>query len=120
MQPLSTLDSVRRLAGDDTPVRSASEVKSGWSGIVREVARHGEVIVTHHGRPQAVVVDVEAYADLVRRAQASDPLDLLAAEFDRRFATLDTPAGASRLRRAAAGGIVSPARRRKDGGLAGR
>jgi len=112
MQP-QTLDNIRQLAGGDTPVRSASEVKSGWSGIVREVVRHGEVIVTHHGRPQVVVVDVEAYADLMRRAQANDPLAQLAAAFDRRLATLDTPAGASRLRRAAAGGIASPARRRK-------
>lgn len=114
MQPLRNIDHVRQLAGDDTPVRSASEVKSGWSGIVREVVRHGEVIVTHHGRPQAVVVDVEAYADLVRRANANDPLEVLAAEFDRRFAALDTPAGASRLRSVAAGGITSPARRRRD------
>ena len=112
MQP-QTLDNIRQLAGDDTPVRSASEVKSGWSGIVREVVRHGEVIVTHHGRPQVVVVDVEAYADLMRRAQANDPLSLLAAEFDQRLATLDTPASASRLRRAAASGIASPARRRQ-------
>ncbi|MGH8083644.1 MAG: type II toxin-antitoxin system prevent-host-death family antitoxin, partial [Lysobacter sp.] len=104
MQPLPTLDTVRKLAGDDTPVRSASEVKAGWSGIVREVVRHGEVIVTHHGRPQALVVDVETYADLVRRAQANDPLELLATEFDRRLAALDTPASAGRLRRAAAAG----------------
>jgi len=116
MQPLATLDNVRQLAGEDTPVRSASEVKNGWSGILREVVRHGEVIVTHHGRPQALVVDIETYADLIRRAQANDPLQLLAAEFDRRLAALDTPAGASRLRRAAADGIASPARRRKDGG----
>lgn len=120
MQPLQTLDSVRQIAGEDTPVRSASEVKSGWSGIVREVVRHGEVIVTHHGRPQAVVVDVEAYTDLMRRAQANDPLELLAAEFDHRLAALDTAAGANRLRRVAADGIASPARRRRDGGHANR
>ena len=112
MQP-QTLDSVRRLAGDDTPVRSASEVKAGWSGIVREALRHGEVIVTHHGRPQAVVVDVDAYAELVRRAQANDPLAQLAAAFDQRLGALDAPAAAGRLRRAAAGGIASPARRRQ-------
>ena len=116
MQPAPTLENVRQLAGNDAPVRSASEVKSGWSGIVREVVRHGEVIVTHHGRPQAVVVDVDAYADLVRRAQANDPLQMLAAEFDRRLAVLDTAAGARRLRDVAAAGIATPARRRKGSG----
>lgn len=107
-----TLDDVRQLVGDDTPVHSASEVKSGWSGIVREAVRHGEVIVTHHGKPQAVVVDVVAYAALVRRAQANDPLQALVADFDRRLAVLNTPGAGERLRRVAAGGIASPARRR--------
>lgn len=120
MQPPQTLDEVRQLAGDDTPVRPASEVKNGWSGIVRELARHGEVIVTHHGRPQALVVDVDVYAEMVRRAQASDPLAALAAEFDRKLAVLNTPAGTGRLRRAAAAGIAGPARRRKPATRGGR
>lgn len=112
MPPPQTLDDVRQLAGGDTPVHSASEVKSGWSGIVREAVRHGEVIVTHHGKPQAVVVDVVAYAALVRRAQTNDPLQALVADFDRRLAVLNTPGAGERLRRVAAGGIASPARRR--------
>lgn len=107
MRALSpTLEDVRKLAGADTPVHPASAVKSGWASIVREAVRHGEVIVTNHDRPEVVVVDIAAYAELVRRAQANDPLRALQADFDRRMAVLATPAGATRLRSMAAAGMA--------------
>lgn len=112
------LQEVLELTGSDTPVHPASAVKSRWSAIVREVARHGEVIVTHHSRPEVVVLDVATYAELVRRARANeglagDPLQALAAEFDRRLARLNTPKGGAALRAAAAGGIGKRASRGK-------
>lgn len=110
--PNPTIEDVRKLAGADTPVHAASKVKSGWAGIVREAVRHGEVIVTNHDRPEVVVVDIAAYAELVRRAQANDPLRALQADFDRRMAVLATPAGATRLRAHAAAGIAPPISRK--------
>lgn len=109
----TTIDDIRKLAGADTPVHPASAVKAGWSSIVREAVRHGEVIVTNHNRPEVVVIDIAAYAELVRRAQANDPLQALAADFDRRMAALATPAGGARLRAVAAAGIAPPRTTRK-------
>jgi len=99
------LDDVLKLAGAGTPVRTASEVKTKWATIVREVARHGEVIVTHHNRPEVVVLDPATYSDLVRRAEGNDPLKALTAQFDRKLALLHTATGGARLRAAAAAGI---------------
>ena len=101
----TTLQDVLGLTGADTPVHPASAIKSSWPAIVRDVARHGEVIVTHHNRPEVVLLDVDAYAALVRRAEANDPLKALAAEFDRKLAVLDTAQGAARLRAVAAAGL---------------
>ncbi|MHB8911862.1 MAG: type II toxin-antitoxin system prevent-host-death family antitoxin [Lysobacter sp.] len=113
MRAPNTIEDVRKLAGADTPVHPASAVKAGWSGIVREAVRYGEVIVTNHNRPEVVVVNIAAYAELVRRAQANDPLRALQADFDRRLAVLATPEGEARLRSIAAMGIGAPAARRK-------
>lgn len=105
MHTIDTLEQVLDLAGADTPVHSASDIKSGWSRIVESAMRHGEVIITHHRHPEVVVMDVAAYADMVRRAETNHPLGALRAEFDRRFAKLDTESGAGRLRAVAATGI---------------
>ena len=110
--PNPALDTVIQLAGEDTPVHPSSAVKAGWGKILREVARHGEVIVTSHNRPQAVVVDIETYKDLVRRAQANDPLQALQAEFDRKLAAFSAPGAGERLQAAARAGILSPAARK--------
>lgn len=101
----ASLDTLLDLAGRDTPVRTASQAKTGWSTLVREVARHGEAIVTHHNRPEVVMLDPATYADLMRRAQGNDPLAMLTAEFDRKLAVLRTPAGGAALKRVAAAGI---------------
>ncbi|HST45128.1 MAG TPA: type II toxin-antitoxin system prevent-host-death family antitoxin [Luteimonas sp.] len=112
----AALQDVLKLTGADTPVHPASAVKASWPAIVRDVARHGEVIVTHHNRPEVVLVDVAAYADLVRRAEANDPLKMLAAEFDRRLAVLDGVDGNARLRAAAAAGLGAQPAARAAGG----
>ena len=110
------LDDVLKLAGANTPVRTASEVKTKWATIVREAARHGEVIVTHHNRPEVVVLDPATYSDLVRRAAGNDPLKTLTAQFDRNLAVLQTATGSARLRVAAAAGIGPRTARRKPVG----
>ena len=105
MRTFETVEEVLDLTGADTPVHPASAVKNGWSRIVESAVRHGEVIVTNHSRPEVIVIDVAVYADLVRRAQANDPLEVLRADFDRRFAALNTRAGADKLRKVAATGL---------------
>lgn len=107
----NSLAAILDLTGADTPVHPASDIKSGWSQIVENAVRHGEVIVTHHRRPEVVVMDVATYADLVRRAESNSPLRFLRADFDRRFAQLNTRAGAAKLRTIAAAGIPKPTQR---------
>ena len=109
--PDASLDALLALAGRDTPVRTASQAKTGWAGLVRDVARSGAAIVTHHNRPEVVLLDPAAYADLLRRAQERDPLAVLTADFDRRLAALHTPAGGAALKRVAAAGIGPRTRR---------
>ena len=88
MSTHDNLASLLELTGADTPVHPASDIKSGWGRIVESAVRHGEVIVTHHRRPEVVVMDVAAYADLMRRAEANGPLRILQADFDKRFGGL--------------------------------
>ena len=116
----AALQEVLRLTGADTPVHPASAVKASWPAIVRDVARHGEVIVTHHNRPEVVLLDIAAYAELVRRAEANDPLRALAAEFDRRLAVLDGVGGAASLRAVAAAGLGTAPKTQPAAGTARR
>jgi prevent-host-death family protein len=86
----------------------ASDVKKkGWRRMLELAREHqGRLAITSHNRPQAVILTVEAYEQLVeqsRRQEAAfdSTLEALSAEFDQRLATLGTPAGTDRLRKAA-------------------
>lgn len=113
MHNVDTIEQALQLAGADTPVHAASDIKNHWSRIVESAVRHGEVIVTRHRRPEVVVMDVGAYADLVRRAGAAGPLNALQADFDRRFTALNTQSGDRKLGAVAAAGIPPSRRTRK-------
>ena len=120
MPNVDTIEEALQLTGADTPVHRASDIKSNWSRIVESAVRHGEVIVTRHRRPEVVVMDVAAYADLVRRAEAVGPLNALQADFERRFAALNTESGDRKLGAVAAAGIPPPRPARKAKGTARR
>ena len=48
----------------------ASDVKKlGWRGVMRQVGRDGAVVVTHHDRPEAVILSTDAYQRLVQAGQ---------------------------------------------------
>jgi|SRR6185436_7780819 len=90
----------RMEVADGQAVRPASFVKTHWRDVVADAKAHGEVVVTHHDRPEVVVVSLERYEKLRRDAAAHDPLATLRAEFDRELASLREADAADKLRRA--------------------
>jgi PHD/YefM family antitoxin component YafN of YafNO toxin-antitoxin module len=80
--------------------RAASEVKERWREIVQEATKHGEVMVTHHERPDVIVLSLDRYQELKHDADASDSLKTLRAEFDRELAPLRQPDASTKLRKA--------------------
>ncbi|HEV2722491.1 MAG TPA: prevent-host-death family protein [Thermoanaerobaculia bacterium] len=80
-------------------LRPASFVKAHWRDVVAEAKAVGEVVVTHHERPEAVVLSMARYQELIHEAAAADPLATLRADFDRELAVLREPGAAETLRR---------------------
>ena len=82
----------------------ASDVKKlGWRGVMRQVGRDGAVVVTHHDRPEAVILSTDEYQRLARAAAAAqarqdDALATLRRQFDERLAALAAPDAGTRLR----------------------
>ena len=82
----------------------ASDVKKlGWRGVMRQVGRDGAVVVTHHDRPEAVILSTDEYQRLAQAAAAAqarqdDALTTLRRQFDERLAALATPDAGTRLR----------------------
>ena len=89
---------------DALPRTPASALKlRGWRGVMDDVRRDGAVLVTNHDRPEAVILPAEAYAALVRAANAgerrdADVLETLRARFDQRLAALRDDDAGDRLR----------------------
>ena len=89
---------------DELPRTPASNVKKlGWRGVMREVDRTGSMVVTHHDRPEAVILSLEEYREMVLTAEAAlrssrSALDTLRSDFDERLAALATPDAGERLR----------------------
>ena len=73
---------------DELPRTPASNVKKlGWRGVMREVDRTGSMVVTHHDRPEAVILSLDEYRALVLTAEAAlrssrSALDTLRSDFD--------------------------------------
>jgi PHD/YefM family antitoxin component YafN of YafNO toxin-antitoxin module len=70
---------------------------------MKSVAREGRVLVTNHREPEAVILSIKAYTDLLDAAAAADraqgsALEVLRRSFDERLAALRSPDAGERLR----------------------
>ncbi|MFA5683354.1 MAG: type II toxin-antitoxin system Phd/YefM family antitoxin [Lysobacteraceae bacterium] len=75
---------------DDLPRTPASDVKKlGWRGVMETVQHEGGVVITNHGRPEAVIVPVAEYERLQRGSDAA--MEGLRREYDARLAWLNGP-----------------------------
>lgn len=82
---------------EDLPRQTASDVKNKWREVVREVREAGSVAITNHSAVEVVLVNAEAYRQLVASAAAlkqreAAVLDQLSAQFNQRLASLQAPA----------------------------
>jgi prevent-host-death family protein len=83
---------------------TASSVKTrGWPSLMRTVREKQALVITNHNHPEAVIVDIKAYQELLARA-AGNPddarqgeLDRLRAEFDTTLASLNTGGGLGKV-----------------------
>lgn len=106
VQPVATLCTMTDLASSSPldvaisptlPHKPSSALKKeGWSGFMREVNTQGVLVVTHHNKPQAVVLSVHRYQALERLAQRAkereaQQLAELRARCDQRLASLNAP-----------------------------
>jgi len=86
------------------PRTPASDVKKlGWRGVMKSVARDGQVVVTNHNTPEAVILSAETYDAMLRALDAAaapqrSALEELQAKFDARLASLQSAGAGKRLR----------------------
>jgi PHD/YefM family antitoxin component YafN of YafNO toxin-antitoxin module len=86
------------------PRAPASDVKKlGWRGMMNAMRSKGTLLVTNHDEPEAVIIAVAEYEDLMRlaeqsQAQAESALASLRRSFDERLSSLRDPSASARLR----------------------
>lgn len=86
------------------PHTPASDVKKlGWRGVMRAIGRTGKVVVTHHNEPEAVILSVEEYGEIMQALQEAgareeSALETLRQQFDQRLAVLQAKDAGQRLR----------------------
>jgi prevent-host-death family protein len=100
---------------------NATLAQNQFGKILKDVRHSGPVFIERHGKPQAVVLDINDYADIVRKAQAPEDkkLDELRSEFETLYARMQTKAsrkGAEWLSKASADDLNQAARRAKTRG----
>lgn len=88
----------------DLPQVPASELKKrSWRGLIRALASARPLVVTHHSKPEAVILSVRDYECLAAQASNSESkievsLEVLRHRFDERLAVLAQSGAAERLR----------------------
>lgn len=86
------------------PTAPASTIKrEGWKGVMRSLSGVGQLVVTNHNEPEAVILSTQEYDRLIKAAHSAskalnDPLQALRDQFDARLASLDAPDAGNRLR----------------------
>lgn len=72
---------------------NATQAKNRFGDIMKRVSQSEAVFIEKHGSPQAVVLDIESYRALVKKAREPQQvqLDALRAEFDAMYARMQTP-----------------------------
>ena len=96
---------LRRLRSIDAlaAVPASDVKKDGWRGLMRTLDQAEAVVVTNHKEPEAVILSVEAYGELLTIARlaesrAASELEALRRGFDERLAALRAPDAGARLR----------------------
>lgn len=85
------------------PRTPASDLKKlGWRGMMNALRSKGKLLVTNHDEPEAVIIAVAEYDDLVRLAAQSEvqteaALANLRQSFDERLSVLQGQSAATRL-----------------------
>jgi prevent-host-death family protein len=72
---------------------SATEAQNNFGRVLSQAASEGVVFITKYERPEAVVLSMDRYNDLVRFTRPD--LQGLAREFDEMLAQMQTPDAAS-------------------------
>ncbi|QGL63824.1 type II toxin-antitoxin system Phd/YefM family antitoxin [Stenotrophomonas maltophilia] len=84
----------------------ASSVKTrGWPSLMRTVREKQALVITNHNHPEAVIVDIKTYQELLARASGSDSdseersdvLSRLRSEFDQALAGLQQGEGLGKV-----------------------
>jgi PHD/YefM family antitoxin component YafN of YafNO toxin-antitoxin module len=75
------------------PGISATDLKRNFANVFRNLGPRGSIAVANHQQLRAVIVGVEEYIELLRLRESV--LGSLEAEFDRRFAAMQTPGAAA-------------------------
>jgi PHD/YefM family antitoxin component YafN of YafNO toxin-antitoxin module len=89
---------------EQLPRAAATDVKThGWKALLRSLSSQGELVITNHQQPEAVILSTQRYQDLVnaiREAQQAspDPLVQLRKRFDERLSALEAGDASDRLR----------------------
>jgi prevent-host-death family protein len=82
----------------DAPEYTASEAKHKFGQLLDTAVREGPVTIVKQRKPTAVLISIDEYQALT---QAEDrALALLSAEFDRRYAAMQSPGAAAAMQRA--------------------
>jgi PHD/YefM family antitoxin component YafN of YafNO toxin-antitoxin module len=85
------------------PRTPASDLKKlGWRGLMNALRSKGRLLVTNHDEPEAVIIALAEYDDLMRlaeqsEAQAESALANLRKSFDERLSVLQGQSAATRL-----------------------
>jgi prevent-host-death family protein len=85
------------------PRTPASDLKKlGWRGMMNAMRSKGRLLVTNHNEPEAVIIPVAEYDDLMRlaeqsQAQTESALASLRRSFDERLSALQDPSASARL-----------------------
>jgi len=79
---------------------TAASVKTrGWPSLMRTVREKQALVITNHNHPEAVIVDIKAYQELLAKAAEADSderggeLERLRAQFDVQLASLNRDGG---------------------------
>ncbi|MBC2593510.1 type II toxin-antitoxin system Phd/YefM family antitoxin [Ruficoccus amylovorans] len=72
------------------PAAPASDLKNAFKSVYQKVLQSGPVTITRSRKPEAILLPVELYDQMIEELAARDPLEVFRKEYEARFAKMQS------------------------------
>ena len=78
-------------ASRELPSSPSTDLKNAFKSVFQKVLESGPVSITRNRKREAILLSADLYDQIIKELASRDPLEVLRKDYDKRFATTQSP-----------------------------